>query len=58
MEFQDKELVCMDCGKPFIWTAKEQQFYADKQFSQPKRDAACRVIKKQKFNSRGDRNAR
>lgn len=32
MEFQDKTLVCKDCGKDFTFTASEQQFYADKGF--------------------------
>lgn len=32
MEFQDKTIVCKDCGKDFTFTASEQQFYADKGF--------------------------
>lgn len=34
-DFEDKELTCRDCGKPFIWTAGEQEFYASKGFSNP-----------------------
>ena len=26
--FEDKTLVCKDCGKEFVWTAGEQEFYA------------------------------
>ena len=27
--YQDKELVCRDCGESFIFTAGEQEFYAE-----------------------------
>lgn len=30
--FEDKTLVCRDCGKEFVFTASEQQFFADKGF--------------------------
>lgn len=33
--YQDKTLVCRDCGKQFIWTAGEQEFYAQKGFDNP-----------------------
>jgi len=46
----DTELTCKDCGKPFVWTEKEQQFYKEKGFSEPKRCRDCRVIKKQARN--------
>ena len=29
MEFQDRILSCVDCGAEFVWTAGEQQFFAD-----------------------------
>ena len=35
---QDITLTCKDCGKPFVWTVGEQQFYKDKGFdNQPSR---------------------
>ncbi len=44
MEFQDKTIVCKDCGKDFIFTASEQQFYADKGFqNEPTRCADDRA---------------
>ena len=44
MEFQDKNLRCVDCGEEFIWTAGEQLFFADKQFkNEPKRCKACKT---------------
>ena len=43
MEFQDRILTCVDCGAEFIWTAGEQQFFADKNFkNEPKRCKACK----------------
>ena len=30
MEFEDKTLVCQDCGKEFIFTSGEQAFYKEK----------------------------
>lgn len=33
--FQDQTLVCRDCGKEFIWTAGEQEFYQQKGFENP-----------------------
>jgi CxxC-x17-CxxC domain-containing protein len=44
MEFQDKVLKCVDCGKDFIFTAGEQLFFHDKQFhNDPKRCKACKL---------------
>ena len=44
MEFQDRILRCVDCGKEFVWTAGEQQFFADKNFkNEPKRCKACKA---------------
>lgn len=31
-QFQDKQMVCKDCGKEFVWTAGEQAFFAQKGF--------------------------
>ncbi|MDQ4147108.1 MAG: zinc-ribbon domain-containing protein [Pseudomonadota bacterium] len=28
MEYQDKELICLECKQPFHFTASEQAFYA------------------------------
>jgi CxxC-x17-CxxC domain-containing protein len=44
MEFQDRVLTCVDCGAEFIWTAGEQQFFADKNFkNEPKRCKDCKT---------------
>ena len=47
----DKTLTCVDCSQEFAFTASEQQFYADRQFSEPRRCPSCRAIRKA---SRGD----
>ena len=45
--YQDKTLVCKDCGAEFVFTAGEQEFYAEKGFqNEPQRCKACRDAKK------------
>jgi CxxC-x17-CxxC domain-containing protein len=40
---QDKTLTCRDCGESFVFTAGEQQFYAERGFqNEPSRCVACR----------------
>ena len=38
--YEDKTLVCKDCGAEFVFTAGEQEFYAEKGFHQMY-DAVC-----------------
>lgn len=53
--YDDKTLVCKDCGQEFIFTANEQEFYAEKGFeNEPQRCKACRVAKKNNLNGRGN----
>jgi CxxC-x17-CxxC domain-containing protein len=42
----DKTLVCQDCNQEFVFSASEQQFYADRQFSEPRRCPTCRAARK------------
>ncbi|MBR6609117.1 MAG: zinc-ribbon domain containing protein [Oscillospiraceae bacterium] len=45
--YQDKTLVCKDCGKEFVFTAGEQEFYAEKGFTnEPQRCKPCREARK------------
>ena len=45
--YQDKTLVCRDCGEEFVFTAGEQEFYADHGFqNEPQRCKACRDKRK------------
>lgn len=46
--FQDKTLVCRNCGNEFVFTAGEQEFYAEKGFeNEPKMCKDCRRSKKE-----------
>ena len=45
--YTDITLKCKDCGADFVFTAGEQEFYAEKGFTnQPQRCKACRDAKK------------
>ena len=47
--YQDQTLVCEDCGQEFVFTAGEQEFYAEKGLSNtPKRCPECRKLRRQK----------
>ena len=46
MYASDKTLVCQDCNQEFVFSASEQQFYADRQFSEPRRCPSCRAARK------------
>jgi len=46
--FQDKTLTCKECGRDFIFSASEQEFYAEKEFAnEPGRCPECRKARKQ-----------
>ena len=42
MDIPDTTLVCRDCGVNFIFTDREQEFYAERGFVPPSRCPACR----------------
>lgn len=45
--YEDKTLTCKDCGAEFVFTAGEQEFYAEKGFqNEPTRCKDCRTAKK------------
>jgi len=45
--FTDKTLTCKECGNEFVFTAGEQEFYAEKGFTnEPQRCKACRDARK------------
>lgn len=45
--YQDKTLVCRDCGVEFTFTSGEQEFYAEKGFqNEPTRCKDCRQNRK------------
>ncbi|MGH2407586.1 MAG: CxxC-x17-CxxC domain-containing protein [Candidatus Limnocylindrales bacterium] len=49
--YNDRILTCADCGQEFAFTASEQEFYAQRQFTDPRRCASCRASRKA---ARGD----
>ena len=55
---EDKKITCKDCGKEFIFTVGEQEFYKEKGFeNDPVRCPECRKARKaQKMNR--DKNTR
>jgi CxxC-x17-CxxC domain-containing protein len=42
----DKNLTCSDCGMEFAFTEREQAFYAEKGFTEPRRCPSCRASRK------------
>lgn len=49
---QDKTIVCKDCGKEFIFTVRDQEFYAEKGFqNEPQRCKDCRIARKASRNN-------
>lgn len=54
--FNDKVLTCKDCGDEFVFSASEQEFFAEKGFTnEPGRCPQCRAAKKQQ--NRGNRDS-
>lgn len=49
--YNDKNLTCADCGQEFVFTASEQDFYAQRGFTEPRRCSSCRASRKA---ARGD----
>jgi len=42
----DKTLTCADCGQSFTFTASEQDFFAERGFTEPRRCPSCRASRK------------
>ncbi len=60
---EDKTLTCRDCGGGFVFTAGEQEFFAQRGFSEPIRCKSCRDVRKAQkadrgFEQSGDRQKR
>ncbi|MEZ5426186.1 MAG: zinc-ribbon domain containing protein [Pyrinomonadaceae bacterium] len=49
-EFEDKDILCVDCGKTFVWTEGEQIFFRDKGLrNAPKRCKPCKQAKNERL---------
>ncbi len=55
MTYSEKSLQCSDCGKSFLFTTGEQEFFAAKGFTnEPRRCPPCRSTRKaERFGSEG-----
>ncbi len=54
MGYVDKTLECVECSTTFTFDASEQEFYANKGFTnEPKRCPTCRQNRKQRGSSGG-----
>ena len=51
--YNDKTLTCADCGQQFVFTASEQDFYAQRGFTEPRRCPSCRASRKAARNAAG-----
>ena len=55
MDYQDQNIECADCGQTFTFSADDQEFYAQKGYSNPKRCPACRANRKMNSGGGGGR---
>lgn len=54
MSLADKTLTCRECGDEFIFSAGEQEFYAEKGLTnEPQRCPTCRAERRRQRNSEG-----
>lgn len=45
--YEDKNLTCQDCGSTFVFSADDQQYHAEKGYSnEPKRCPSCRQARR------------
>ena len=52
MAFEDRTLTCKECGNEFVFTAGEQEFYAEKGFeNEPQRCKSCRSQRRSARNN-------
>jgi hypothetical protein len=45
-KLMDKMIKCQDCGEEFRFSERDQEFYAEKGFQDPKRCHFCRKARK------------
>ena len=56
MSFENKTLICTDCGASFTFSVEDQEFYQSKGFTnEPKRCPSCRQAKKAERGESGSR---
>lgn len=58
MYHSDKVLKCVDCKEDFVFSGKDQKFYEQKKFSEPKRCKPCREANKVRIENERARGSR
>jgi CxxC-x17-CxxC domain-containing protein len=54
MSYEDKTIVCVECGQEFVHSADDQARYAERGFTnEPKRCRDCRESRKTRGSGRG-----
>lgn len=48
-QYENKYLICQDCGKRFLFSAKSQKYFKSKGWNEPIRCKECRDIKNIRF---------
>jgi hypothetical protein len=52
--YLDRDIVCLDCGKTFVFSAREQAYYETKGYREPpRRCLPCRKERRHKPVERG-----
>jgi len=55
MSFQEKSIVCSDCGASFTFSVEDQEFFQSKGFTnEPKRCPSCRQARKAERGGSGN----
>ena len=58
MAFTDRQIQCVECNNSFTFTAAEQEFFAEKGYTnEPKRCSPCRQAKKAERGGGGSRSS-
>lgn len=52
----NKILKCKDCDDDFVFSEDEQEFFREKNFTEPKRCPACRKAKRESKRKEGSKN--
>jgi CxxC-x17-CxxC domain-containing protein len=46
VQYTDRTLACQECGQSFTFSADDQEFFAGKGYTEPKRCPSCRQARK------------
>lgn len=53
-----KKIVCRDCGREFDFTERDQEFYKENGWTEPKSCKECRAKRKQEREARNNTTTR